>query len=87
MVDLNKYEIIALANGKKYTIAEILDYNEKRYLYLIGIDEEEELLDEYRIVKVIKDANQKSGIEDISDEVELAEIKEIMLPLVELNYM
>lgn len=87
MEGLNKYEIITLANGKKYTIAEILDYNEQKYLYLIGIDEEEELLDEYRIVKIIKGANQKMGIEDVSDEAELAEVKEILLPLVELNYM
>jgi hypothetical protein len=85
MKNLDKYNIITLASGEKYTIAEILDYNDTKYLYLIEVDEEEELLDNYRIVKAIKDVNNNYGIDDILDEKELSEIKEILLPLVEIN--
>ena len=86
MEGLDKLSIIKLGDDREYVVAELLDYNDTNYAYLIGVDADEELTEEYRIVKIGTGENGKMGIEDITDENELSEVKEVLIPLVELNY-
>ena len=81
------HDIITLGNNKSYTISEILDYSENKYLYLIEVDENEELLEETRIVKVIADTNGNYGVEDIENVQELKDIQEIFIELIESDYI
>lgn len=80
-----KFDIITLENGKEYTVSQILNLNNNKYLHLVAIDENEELLDEVKSVKVITDG-KNFGIEEIKDQEELLEIQEIFLEMLEQDY-
>lgn len=74
MVD--RGSIIKLDNDKSYCVAEIINYNNKKYLYLVNIDNKEEL----KYCEYLKDSNQLLLVEDQTLIIELS--KRIMLNIV-----
>ena len=80
---LEKYDIITLGNGKNYTISEILNLKDNKYLHLVEVDENEDLLDETKSVKVVTDGKGTFGIEEIEDQHELLEVQELFLAMLE----
>jgi hypothetical protein len=67
---IEKLDILTLDDNKKYTVIEILKYNNNDYLLLNEVDDNEELLEHRKIVKEIKNDD---GIEVI--EIEGNELK------------
>lgn len=51
---LEQFDILTLSNNKKYTVAQLLEYNNHEYLFLIEVNDKEELLDDKMIVEKIK---------------------------------
>ncbi len=86
MMDIVKNDIITLKNNnleKEYIIAEILEFNKKKYLYLIETNENNEILDEHQIVEYIE---EKSGIKEVDDINLFNELKELFIPMLEQDY-
>lgn len=52
---MEELDILTLDNGKDYVISKMLKYNDKEYLLLIQVDDEENLLDEKLIVERVKE--------------------------------
>ncbi len=79
MEKLELYKILTIesedGNGdKEYTIANMLDYNNATYLYLIEVDEEENLIESNQMMAryVLKDG--EGAIEKVTEEKELKEV-------------
>ena len=86
MMDIVKNDIITLKNNnleKEYIIAEILEFNKKKYLYLIETNENNEILDKHQIVEYIE---EKSGIKEVDDINLFNELKELFIPMLEQDY-
>lgn len=84
MEKLELYKILTIEeeNGDKdYTIANMLDYNETTYLYLIEVDKEENLIENNQMIAryVIKDGEE--AIEKVTDEKELKEVARMFFEL------
>lgn len=84
MEKLELYKILTIEeeNGDKdYTIANMLDYNETTYLYLIEVDKEENLIESNQMIAryVIKDGEE--AIEKVTDEKELKEVARMFFEL------
>ena len=80
MEKLELYKILTIesedGNGDKdYTIANMLDYNNTTYLYLIEVDKEENLIESNQMIAryVLKDGEE--AIEKVTEENELKEVK------------
>jgi len=82
----NKNDIITLQNNENYTVLEVLEYNDKEYLYIALTDEDEQILDEYKIVYLVKDKQGNYGIREVTDNSELADVTEIFIPMLENDY-
>lgn len=86
MMDIVKNDIITLKNNnleKEYIIAEILEFNKKKYLYLIETNENNEILDKHQIVEYIE---EKSEIKEVDDINLFNELKELFIPMLEQDY-
>ena len=60
MKDIELYDIISLKNGKDYTVIRMIEENEKMYLLLAGVDENEEPdIHDIRIVEEITKNGKK----------------------------
>ena len=81
-----KNEILTLNNNVMYTILEVLDYKDRRYLYLVENNENEELLDKTKIVYVIKDRHDNYGLRDVVDNEELTIVSSMFIPMLEHDY-
>lgn len=84
MEKLELYKILTIEeeNGDKdYTIANMLDYNETTYLYLIEVDKEENLIESNQMIAryVIKEGEE--AIEKVTDEKELKEVARMFFEL------
>lgn len=86
MDNFSKQQILKLGDNKEYIIIETINFNNKKYLYLIEIDEEEELTDNFKIVYIVKDMKNNYGVLEINDPTELVEVTEIFIPMIEIEY-
>lgn len=81
-----KENIITLGDSNSYVITQVLDYNGKKYLHLIKLEEDEELTDEYKLVYVVQDYSGNYGINEVTDTSELAELNQMIITMFELDY-
>lgn len=84
MEKLERYKILTIEeeNGDKdYTIANLLDYKETTYLYLIEVDKDENLIESNQMIArlVLKDGEE--SIEKVTDEKELKEVARMFYEL------
>lgn len=86
MEKLELYKILTIesedGNGDKdYTIANMLDYNETTYLYLVEVDKEENLIENSQMIVrlVIKDGEE--SVEKVTEEKELKEVARLFFEL------
>ena len=64
---LEQFDIITLSNKRKYTVAELLKYNNKEYLLLIEVNDNEDLLEDKIIAEKVK-TSKGYGIKSVNDE-------------------
>jgi len=84
-MNLEKHDIISLGNNRKYVILEILNHKNNKYLNLIEVDEEENLKEDIKIVKIVRNSKNEYGIDEISDKNELLEVSEIFFTMLSKN--
>lgn len=76
MNKIELYDILTLNNNEEYTVLEIIDKIEKRYLLIAPIDENEEPnFDDLKIVEEIIE-NEKLIINEVTDENVIVELSE-----------
>ena len=76
MNKIELYDILTLNNNEEYTVLEIIDKIEKRYLLIAPIDENEEPnFDNLKIVEEITE-NDKLVINEVIDENIIVELSE-----------
>ena len=63
---MEKYDILTLENDKDYVINEITNYNDHKYLLLIEVDSNENILDEKLIVELIE-TEDGFDLEEVTD--------------------
>lgn len=79
MNKIELYDILTLNNNEEYTVLEIIDKIDKRYLLIAPIDENEEPnFDNIKIVEEIKE-NNKTLIKEVTDESIIVELSEKFL--------
>lgn len=61
------YDILTLENSKDYVITKMLTYNNKDYLLLIEVDNDENLLEEKLVVEKIIDS-EGQFVKEIDDD-------------------
>lgn len=66
MQNLDNGHIVTL-NGNDYIVIDTIIKDNKKYLFLKGIDAEENLLDNQLIVRLVKNESGQFGVEDIED--------------------
>lgn len=76
---MNLYDIVTLYN-KDYVISQQVFYNDKEYLLLIEVDENEDLLEEKLIVEKVK-TKEGYGIKEIKDSEIYKEVKSRIVDL------
>lgn len=84
MEKLELYKILTIEeeNGDKdYTIANMLDYNETTYLYLIEVDKEENLIESNQMIVRLVIKEGEEAIEKVTDEKELKEVARMFFEL------
>ncbi len=73
-MNLNTNKIITLGNGESYLIVEKVNVDEEDFLYIAELNKTEtDILDNYKIVKVVEDKN-KYLLEEIVGEEKLKKI-------------
>lgn len=85
MNKIELYDIITLANNEEYTVLEIVDKFEKRYLLLSPVDENEE--PNFDIIKIVEEINEnnKTTIKEVIDESIIVDLSERFLNKLEEN--
>jgi len=81
---IEKLDILTL-NDSDYAVLEILPNKGKEYYCLVQVDENENPTNKMRIMYWASN-NGKMGLSDIKDETELKEIKELIKPMLEIDY-
>ena len=66
MQNLDNGHILTL-NSEDYIIIDTIIKDNKKYLFLKGIDEDENLLDTQLIVRLVKNEKGEFGVEDIEN--------------------
>lgn len=66
MQNLDNGHIVTL-NSEDYIVIDTIIKDNKKYLFLKGIDKEENLLDSQLIVRLVKNESGQFGVEDIED--------------------
>lgn len=81
MKPVELYDILTLEDDKSYTIANMLEHENKTYLYLIEVNEEEDLIEENQLIvqRVIK--NGEDSVMKIEDEEEYKTIAKLFFKL------
>ena len=73
-MNVNTNKIITLGNGESYLIVEKVNVDEEDFLYIAELNKTEtDILDNYKIVKVVEDKN-KYLLEEIVGEEKLKKI-------------
>lgn len=85
-MNIKKCDIITLDDNTRYTVTEILDYNNSKYVHLVAVDENEDLLEEMSIARMEEDGNGGYELVDIEDEKEFEEVKKLIIEMFENDY-
>ncbi len=85
MEKIELYKILTIEDENKedkdYTVANILDYKDTTYLYLIEVDKEENLIETNQmIVKLVKN-NGEESVEKLTDPEEIKETARLFYEL------
>lgn len=78
---MEKYDILTLDNNKDYVINEIADYNNHKYLLLIEIDSNENILNEKLIVELIK-TDGGFDLEEVTDKDIYDNVSKIFIDMI-----
>ena len=85
MENLELYKILTIegedGKDKDYTIANMVDYEETTYLYLIEVDQEENLIETNQMIVRLVNNNGEQSVERVTDEKELKEVSKIFFEL------
>lgn len=81
MKPIELYDILTLEDDKDYTIANMVQHNDSSYLYLIEVDENEEVVADNQLIvkRVIKDGDE--AVEKVTDENEYKEVARVFFDL------
>ena len=81
MRPMELYDILTLENNKEYTIANMVDYKDSTYLYLIEIDENEDILENTQTIvrRIIKDGEE--AVEKVTNNEEYKEVAKLFFDL------
>ena len=55
---MNKEDVVTLDNNKDYVILDIVEFNGDKYLYVVGIDENEVPTDDYKYLRAVVEDNE-----------------------------
>ncbi len=85
MESIELYKILTIEDetGKErdYTVANILNYQNTTYLYLIEVDKEEKLIESNQmIVRLVMD-NENQSVEKVTEQKELQEVSRLFYDL------
>lgn len=78
---MEKYDILTLENDKDYVINEITNYNDHKYLLLIEVDSNENILDEKLIVELIE-TEDGFDLEEVTDKDIYDNISKIFIDMI-----
>ena len=81
MNPIELYDILTLEDDKDYTVANMVSYNDSEYLYLIEVDQDENVKeDNQKIVRrVISDG--EDSLEIVTDKEELDTVSKLFFEL------
>lgn len=81
MRPMELYDILTLENNKEYTIANMVDYKDSTYLYLIEIDENEDIIENTQTIvrRIIKDGEE--AVEKVTNNEEYKEVAKLFFDL------
>ena len=89
MEKLEPYKIITLEDNdgkeKEYTIASMTEYNEGTYLYLIEVDENENIIEQSQMIAKLVIKGDEQAIEKVTEAEELKEVSRIFFELFKEN--
>ncbi len=79
------YKILTIeteeGNDKDYTIANILEYNETTYFYLIEVDKEENLIEKNQMIVRLVSQNGEDAVEKVTNKEELKEVTSLFFDI------
>ena len=85
MEKIEMYKILTIENQngkeKDYTVANLAEYNDTTYLYLIEVDEEENLIEQNQMIARLVVNEGEEGIEPVTDSEELKEVSRVFYEL------
>lgn len=85
MEKIEMYKILTIEdqNGKEkdYTVANLAEYNDTTYLYLIEVDQDENLIEQNQMIARLVLKEGEEGIEPVTDPEELKEISKVFYEL------
>lgn len=81
MKPMELYDILTLENDKEYTIANMVEYKDSTYLYLLEVDKNEEILEGTGTIvrRIIKDGEE--AVEKVNDNGEYKEVAKLFFNL------
>ena len=79
---MNKEDVVTLENNKDYVILDIVEFNGDKYLYVVGIDENEAPTDDYRYLRAVMEDNEL-----YTEEVTDPNLLELIISLFTTNYL
>ena len=85
MEKIEMYKILTIEDqsgkDKDYTVAQLAEYNDTTYLYLIEVDEEENLIEQNQMIARLVIKEGEEGIEPVTDQEELKEVSRVFYEL------
>ncbi len=81
MKPMELYDILTLENNKEYTIANMVEYKDSTYLYLIEVDENEDIIENTQTIvrRIIKDGEE--AVEKVTNNEEYKEVAKLFFDL------
>ena len=79
---MNKEDVLTLENNQEYVILDIVEYNGEKYLYVVGIDENELPTEEYKYLHSTQ-MNNELYIEEVTD----SKLLELLTTMFTTNYL
>lgn len=81
MNPIELYDILTLEDDKDYTVANMVSYNDSEYLYLIEVDQDENVKEENQKIvrRVISDG--EDSLEIVTDKEELDTVSKLFFEL------
>ncbi len=79
---MNKEDVITLENNKEYVILDIAEFNNEKYLYVVGLTPEEETNTDYKYLKATEE-NNEYYIEEVTN----PKVLDFIVTLFTVNYL